>query len=82
MHSASWLVVYRLMTRKEKEIAVVTHSGFLVHTLTKFGNDCLPLMKDDMSTRYVSSRLSIATFAQFWFKYHLYQLHNAKMWFS
>ncbi|XP_057515484.1 phosphoglycerate mutase-like protein 1 [Amaranthus tricolor] len=46
-----------LMTRKEKEIAVVTHSGFLVHTLTKFGNDCLPLMKDDMSTRFKNCEL-------------------------
>ncbi|MCL7037774.1 hypothetical protein MKW94_025083 [Papaver nudicaule] len=31
-----------LWTRKEKEIAVVTHSGFLFHTLSAFGKDCHP----------------------------------------
>ncbi|EPS67174.1 hypothetical protein M569_07602, partial [Genlisea aurea] len=31
-----------LSKRKEKEIAVVTHSGFLVHTLEAFGKDCSP----------------------------------------
>ncbi|CAK9134969.1 unnamed protein product [Ilex paraguariensis] len=34
-----------LWTRKEKEIAVVTHSGFLIHTLSAFGNDCHPSVK-------------------------------------
>ncbi|KAF3773920.1 Phosphoglycerate mutase-like protein 1, partial [Nymphaea thermarum] len=38
-----------LWTRKEKEIAVVTHSGFLVHTLRMFGNDCDPIVKEEIS---------------------------------
>ncbi|KAL2936573.1 Phosphoglycerate mutase-like protein 1 [Bienertia sinuspersici] len=46
-----------LLTRKEKEIAVVTHSGFLLHTLSRFGNDCHPLMKDDMSKRFKNCEL-------------------------
>ncbi|XP_022149301.1 phosphoglycerate mutase-like protein 1 isoform X2 [Momordica charantia] len=37
-----------LWTRKEKEIAIVTHSGFLFHTLTAFGNDCHPLVKKEI----------------------------------
>ncbi|KAJ6896123.1 phosphoglycerate mutase-like protein 1 isoform X2 [Populus alba x Populus x berolinensis] len=40
-----------LWTRKEKEIAIVTHSGFLVHTLRAFGNDCVPSVKKEMCTR-------------------------------
>lgn len=39
----------RLWTRKEKEIAVVTHSGFLFHTLNAFGNDCHPLVKKEIA---------------------------------
>ncbi|KAG9142388.1 hypothetical protein Leryth_020071 [Lithospermum erythrorhizon] len=37
-----------LWTRKEKEIAVVTHSGFLIHTLKAFGGDCHPTIKDEI----------------------------------
>ncbi|KAJ9705480.1 hypothetical protein PVL29_003497 [Vitis rotundifolia] len=37
-----------LWTRKEKEIAIVTHSGFLFHTLNAFGNDCHPLVKTEI----------------------------------
>ncbi|XP_047328476.1 phosphoglycerate mutase-like protein 1 [Impatiens glandulifera] len=34
-----------LWTRKEKEIAVVTHSGLLLNTMKAFGNDCHPSVK-------------------------------------
>ncbi|KAK1405603.1 phosphoglycerate mutase-like protein 1 [Heracleum sosnowskyi] len=37
-----------LWTRKEKEIAVITHSGVLVHTLREFGDDCHPSIKSEM----------------------------------
>lgn len=37
-----------LWTRKEKEIAIVTHSAFLFHTLQQFGDDCHPSMKSEM----------------------------------
>ena len=40
--------VHRLWTRKEKEIAIVTHSGFLFHTLKEFGNDCNPSMRKEI----------------------------------
>lgn len=46
-----------LCTRKETEIAVVTHSGFLFHTLSQFGNDCHPLMRDDISKRFTNCEL-------------------------
>lgn len=46
-----------LCTRKEKEIAVVTHSGFLLHTLSQFGNDCHPLMKDNLCKRFANCEL-------------------------
>ncbi|KAK9690561.1 hypothetical protein RND81_09G137700 [Saponaria officinalis] len=46
-----------LWTRKEKEIAVVTHSAFLFHTLSRFGNDCHPLIKDDMCKRFANCEL-------------------------
>ncbi|XP_048492424.1 phosphoglycerate mutase-like protein 1 isoform X2 [Beta vulgaris subsp. vulgaris] len=41
-----------LLTREEKEIAVVTHSGFLFHTLSLYGNDCHPLIKEEMCKRF------------------------------
>lgn len=41
----------RLWTRKEKEIAIVTHSGFLYHTLSAFGNDCHPSIKSEICTQ-------------------------------
>ncbi|KDP35944.1 hypothetical protein JCGZ_09916 [Jatropha curcas] len=46
-----------LWTRKEKEIAIVTHSGFLSHTLSAFGNDCNPLVKKEISTRFANCEL-------------------------
>ncbi|XP_031482207.1 phosphoglycerate mutase-like protein 1 isoform X2 [Nymphaea colorata] len=46
-----------LWTRKEKEIAVVTHSGFLVHTLRMFGNDCDPIVKEEISRPFANCEL-------------------------
>ncbi|XP_020259724.1 phosphoglycerate mutase-like protein 1 isoform X2 [Asparagus officinalis] len=46
-----------LWTRKEKEIAVVTHSGFLFHTLQQFGNDCHPLIKDEVGKHFANCEL-------------------------
>ncbi|KAI8550206.1 hypothetical protein RHMOL_Rhmol06G0086900 [Rhododendron molle] len=37
-----------LLTRPEKEIAVVTHSGFLIHALSAFGSDCHPSIKSEI----------------------------------
>jgi broad specificity phosphatase PhoE len=37
-----------LWTREETEIAVVTHSGFLIHSLAAFGNDCHPSMRSEI----------------------------------
>ncbi|KAI3465178.1 hypothetical protein Pfo_021841 [Paulownia fortunei] len=37
-----------LWTRKETEIVVVTHSGFLIHTLAAFGDDCHPSVKSEI----------------------------------
>ncbi|KAF2323891.1 hypothetical protein GH714_003726 [Hevea brasiliensis] len=46
-----------LWTRKEKEIAVVTHSGFLYHTLSAFGNDCHPSVKCEICTHFNNCEL-------------------------
>ncbi|CAI8599918.1 unnamed protein product [Vicia faba] len=46
-----------LWTRKEKEIAVVTHSGFLFHTLSAFGNDCHPNVKSEICTHFANCEL-------------------------
>ncbi|KAH9295317.1 hypothetical protein KI387_038905, partial [Taxus chinensis] len=37
-----------LLTRKENEIAVVSHSGFLTHTLASFGKDCNPSVRNEI----------------------------------
>ncbi|KAB2616927.1 phosphomutase-like protein 3 [Pyrus ussuriensis x Pyrus communis] len=39
-----------LWTRKEKEIAIVSHSDFLFYTLSAFGNDCHPSIKSEICT--------------------------------
>lgn len=46
-----------LWTREEKEIAVVTHSGFLFHTLSAFGNDCHPSVKSEMCKHFANCEL-------------------------
>ncbi|XP_068656514.1 phosphoglycerate mutase-like protein 1 [Aristolochia californica] len=46
-----------LWTREEKEIAVVTHSGFLYHTLSRFGSDCHPLVKAEISKHFANCEL-------------------------
>ncbi|XP_027354020.1 phosphoglycerate mutase-like protein 1 isoform X2 [Abrus precatorius] len=46
-----------LWTRKEKEIAVVTHSGFLFHALSAFGNDCHPTVKNEICTHFANCEL-------------------------
>ncbi|KAK9110942.1 hypothetical protein Scep_018461 [Stephania cephalantha] len=46
-----------LWTRKEKEIAVVTHSGFLFHTLNALGKDLHPLMKEEVCKHFANCEL-------------------------
>ncbi|KHG16416.1 Drebrin [Gossypium arboreum] len=52
MKFLSWL-----WTRKEKEIAIVTHSGFLYHTLSAFGSDCHPSVKDEICKHFKNCEL-------------------------
>ncbi|KAA8538221.1 hypothetical protein F0562_027956 [Nyssa sinensis] len=46
-----------LWTRKEKEIAVVTHSSFLLFTLSSFGNDCHPSVKSEICRPFANCEL-------------------------
>ncbi|KAK7319527.1 hypothetical protein RJT34_04249 [Clitoria ternatea] len=46
-----------LWTRKEKEIAIVTHSGFLFHTLNAFGSDCHLLVKKEITKHFANCEL-------------------------
>ncbi|CAL1395574.1 unnamed protein product [Linum trigynum] len=46
-----------LWTRKEKEIAVVSHSGFLYHALSHFGNDCDITIKEEICTHFANCEL-------------------------
>ncbi|KAJ4964717.1 hypothetical protein NE237_016566 [Protea cynaroides] len=46
-----------LLTRKEKEIVVVSHSGFLFHTLSNFGNDCHPVVKEEICKHFANCEL-------------------------
>lgn len=43
------LFLSRLWTRKEKEIAVVSHSGFLHGALSSLGKDCHDDIKKELS---------------------------------
>ncbi|KAE8666756.1 Phosphoglycerate mutase-like protein 2 [Hibiscus syriacus] len=46
-----------LWTRKEKEIAIVTHCGFLYHTLSEFGRDCHPSVKTEICKHFANCEL-------------------------
>ncbi|KAF6154563.1 hypothetical protein GIB67_017945 [Kingdonia uniflora] len=46
-----------LWTRKEKEIAIVTHSGFLFRTLKELGNGYHPLMKEEICKHFANCEL-------------------------
>ncbi|PKI64857.1 phosphoglycerate mutase-like protein 1 isoform X2 [Punica granatum] len=46
-----------LWTRKEREIAIVSHSGFLYHALSNFGNDCHPQIKSEICTHFANCEL-------------------------
>jgi len=46
-----------LWTREEKEIAIVTHSGFLFHTLSAFGNECHPSVKSEICAHFANCEL-------------------------
>ncbi|KAK4390329.1 Phosphoglycerate mutase-like protein 2 [Sesamum angolense] len=46
-----------LSTRKETNIAVVTHSGFLIHTLAAFGDDCHPSVKNEICRQFNNCEL-------------------------
>ncbi|KAJ8513621.1 hypothetical protein OPV22_004055 [Ensete ventricosum] len=49
-----------LCTLKEKEIAVVTHSAFLFHTLQMFGGDCHPIIKEEIGKQFGNCLISKA----------------------
>ncbi|XP_022146854.1 phosphoglycerate mutase-like protein 1 isoform X3 [Momordica charantia] len=46
-----------LLIRKEKEIAVVSHSGFLFYSLHAFGNDSHPFIKNEFCERFANCEL-------------------------
>ncbi|GLJ30051.1 hypothetical protein SUGI_0594280 [Cryptomeria japonica] len=46
-----------LLTRKEKEIAIVTHSGLLIHTLALFGKDCHPFIRNEIHKPFANCEL-------------------------
>ncbi|XP_062164645.1 phosphoglycerate mutase-like protein 1 [Alnus glutinosa] len=46
-----------LWTREEKEIAIVTHSAFLLHALSAFGNDCHPSVKTEICAPFANCEL-------------------------
>ncbi|KAI5431519.1 hypothetical protein KIW84_035632 [Lathyrus oleraceus] len=46
-----------LWTCKEKEIVVVTHSGFPFHTLSAFGNGCHPNVKSEICIHFANYEL-------------------------
>ncbi|KAG6617992.1 hypothetical protein I3842_Q136900 [Carya illinoinensis] len=51
-----------LWTREEKEIAIVTHSAFLFQTLKAFGNDCHPVVKNEICPNFANCELRSMVF--------------------
>jgi len=46
-----------LWTRNENQIAIVSHGGFLRHTLALFGNDCHPSIRDAIQKDFTNCEL-------------------------
>ncbi|RLM65485.1 phosphoglycerate mutase-like protein 1 [Panicum miliaceum] len=46
-----------LWTREEKEIAIVSHSGFLYHTLSTYSKDCHPTIRDEVGKHFANCEL-------------------------
>ncbi|KAK9110818.1 hypothetical protein Sjap_018878 [Stephania japonica] len=46
---------FKLWTWKEKEIATVTHRGFMFHTLNALGKDLHPLMEAEVVKHVIGS---------------------------
>uniref|UniRef100_A0ACD5YAH6 Uncharacterized protein n=2 Tax=Avena sativa TaxID=4498 RepID=A0ACD5YAH6_AVESA len=46
-----------LWTREEKEIAIVSHSGFLYHTLNMYGKECHPTIADELGKHFNNCEL-------------------------
>ncbi|XP_078181496.1 uncharacterized protein LOC144575276 [Carex rostrata] len=51
------VVQLRLWTREEKEIAIVSHSGFLYYMLNNFGQDCHPVIQQEISKIFANCEL-------------------------
>ena len=43
-------ITCRLWTREEREIAIVTHSGLLCHTLRMYSKECHPTVRQEVSS--------------------------------
>ncbi|XP_078179966.1 phosphoglycerate mutase-like protein 1 [Carex rostrata] len=46
-----------LWTREEKEIAIVSHSGFLYYMMNNFGQDCHPVIQQEISKIFANCEL-------------------------
>ncbi|RCV32452.1 hypothetical protein SETIT_7G004100v2 [Setaria italica] len=46
-----------LWTREEKEIAIVSHSGFLYHTLNMYSKECHPTIRDEVGKHFANCEL-------------------------
>ncbi|XP_037475359.1 phosphoglycerate mutase-like protein 1 [Triticum dicoccoides] len=46
-----------LWTRQEKEIAIVSHSGFLYHTLNMYGKECHPTIAEELGKHFANCEL-------------------------
>ncbi|KAM0882527.1 hypothetical protein ACQ4PT_032229 [Festuca glaucescens] len=46
-----------LWTREEKEIAIVSHSGFLYHTLNMYGKECHPTIAEELGKHFNNCEL-------------------------
>ncbi|VAH24999.1 unnamed protein product [Triticum turgidum subsp. durum] len=46
-----------LWTREEKEIAIVTHCGFLYHTLNTYGKECHPTIVEELRKVFANCEL-------------------------
>ncbi|XP_078179964.1 phosphoglycerate mutase-like protein isoform X3 [Carex rostrata] len=46
-----------LWTREEKEIAIVSHSGFLYQMLSNFGKDCHPVIQEEITKQFANCEL-------------------------
>ncbi|XP_024533110.1 phosphoglycerate mutase-like protein 1 isoform X1 [Selaginella moellendorffii] len=63
LHARGRKFIEWILNRDEKRIAVVSHSSYLIHLLELFGEDCSPLVQQEIRSPYTNCELRTVVLA-------------------